>query len=328
MSSELILVIILALIFEFINGSQSAGNIVATMISSRAFSPRVALFMAALAEFAAPFLFGTLVAKTISGSIVDSQAVTLNMLIACLAGAIGWSVLNWLFGIPSSSTHSLIGGLLGSVWSAAGLDAVQLQGLYRVLIALLVSPLIGFVIGFMSLRILYFLVRNATPRVNEVFRRSQIFTALSLAFSYGANDAQKTMGMITLGLISGGVLKEFVVPFWVIVISIGTTALGTLFGGWRSIRMLGGKFYKIRPVHSLAAQITSAFVILGASLIGLPVSTTQVVSSSIIGVGSAEGLGKVRWSVADDILTAWVVTIPATALFSAGIYWLIHISQA
>jgi PiT family inorganic phosphate transporter len=328
MSSELILVIILALIFEFINGSQSCGNIVATMISSRAFSPRVALGITAVAEFIAPFLFGTLVARTIAGSIVESQALTLSMLTACLAGAIGWNLINWLFGIPSSSTHSLVGGLVGSVFAGAGTSAIQFGGLYRVLIALLASPLVGFMVGFVLLRVIYFLARNASPRINGFFRRGQIVTALSLAFSYGANDAQKTMGIITLGLIIGGGLADFIVPAWVIFLSIGATALGTLFGGWRSIRMLGGKFYKIRPVHSFAAQLTSAVVILGASFSGLPVSTTQVVSSSIIGVGSSESLGKVRWSVADDILTSWIVTIPATALLSAGIHWLIKFVEA
>jgi inorganic phosphate transporter, PiT family len=328
MSSELILVIILALIFEFINGSQSCGNIVATMISSRAFSPRVALGMTALAEFIAPFLFGTLVAKTIAGSIVKSDALTANMLIACLSGALGWSLINRLFGIPSSSTHSLVGGLLGAVFAGAGTDPIQFGGLYKILIALMASPLVGFVVGFILLRTIYFLARNASPRINSFFRRGQIGTALSLAFSYGANDAQKTMGIITLGLMIGAGLKDFIVPTWVIFLSISATALGTLFGGWRSIRMLGGRFYKIRPVHSFAAQLTSAFVVLGASWSGLPVSTTQVVSSAIIGVGSSESLGKVRWSVADDILTAWVITIPATALFSAGVYWLIQLLKA
>jgi inorganic phosphate transporter, PiT family len=325
MSYQLIFVIILALIFEFINGSQSSGNIVATMISSRAFSPRIALGMTAMAEFIAPFLFGTMVAKTISGNIVDSHILTLNMLIACLIGAISWNLINWLFGIPSSSTHSLVGGLLGSAFVAAGLNAIKFSGLYKVLFALLASPIVGFLAGFTVLRVIYFLVRNASPNVNDFFKRGQVITALSLAFSYGANDAQKTMGVITLGLLISGVLKDFAVPIWVIFISIGTTAIGTLFGGWRSIRTLGGKFYKIRPAHSIAAQLTSAIVILTASFAGFPVSTTQVVSSAVIGVGASERFGKVRWGVAGDILTAWIVTIPASALLSAGIYWLIHL---
>jgi PiT family inorganic phosphate transporter len=179
------------------------------------------------------------------------------------------------------------------------------------------------VFGFFLMHVVYFLVRGAPPGVNEFFKRAQFVTAMGMAFSHGTNDAQKTMGIITLSLVIGGTLPSFQVPLWVIAASAGAIALGTSFGGWRLIRTLGGKFYKIRPVHGFASQLTSAIVILTASLFGGPVSTTQVVSSAIIGVGSAEGFGRVRWSVAGDILTAWLVTIPATALFSAGIYWLL-----
>ena len=318
----LILVILLALVFEFINGMRDASNIVATMISSRAFSPRSALGMTAVAEFLGPFLFGITVAKTIGSDIVDSNLLTLEVLIACLCGAIIWNLISWFFGIPSSSSHALIGGLVGAVMISAGWGAVKFDGLYRVLIALFTSPVIGFVIGFIVLRLIYFLSQNATPGINNFFRRGQFLTAVSLAFSHGTNDAQKTMGMITLGLVVAGVQNSFNVPFWVILASAGTMALGTSLGGWRLIRTLGGKFYKIRPVHSFSTQLSSAFVILGASFVGLPVSTTQVVSSAIIGVGASERFGKVRWSVTDDILTAWVLTIPASALFGAGIYWL------
>ncbi len=326
MSSELILVIILALILEFINGGQSSGNIVATMISSRAFPPRMALGMTALAEFSAPFLFGTMVAKAIGGNIVFFHAITLKVLVACLISSILWNGVNWLFGIPNSSTHSLIGSLLGSVLIAAGKDMIQFAGLYKILLALFLSPFISFMAGFLILRIIYFLARNATPNINEFFRRSQAVTALSLAFSYGANDAQKTIGIITLGLVVSGVIKDFTIPTWVILISIGSTVLGTLFGGWKSIRTLGGKFYKIRPVHSFSTQLTSGLLVLTASLAGLPVSTSQVVSSAIIGVGASERINKVRWSVAGNILTSWLITIPISALLSASIYYLFSIS--
>ncbi len=325
MSPLLILVILLALVFEFINGMRDASNIVATMISSRAFSPRSALGITAVAEFLGPFLFGITVAKTIGSDIVNSNLLTMEVLIACLCGAIIWNLITWFFGIPSSSSHALIGGLMGAVMISAGWGALKLDGLYKVLIALFTSPVIGFVIGFIVLRLLYFLAQNATPNINNFFRRGQFFTAIGLAFSHGTNDAQKTMGMITLGLVIAGTQKSFEVPFWVILVSAGTMALGTSLGGWRLIRTLGGKFYKIRPVHSFSTQLTSAFVILGASAVGLPVSTTQVVSSAIIGVGASERFGKVRWSVAEDIFTAWVVTIPASAIFGAGIYWLIKI---
>lgn len=323
MSNQLIFVIILALVFEFLNGMRDSSNIVATMISSRAFRPASALGMTAIAEFLGPFLFGVTVAKTIGSDIVDSKLLTLDVLIACLLGAVIWNLITWFFGIPSSSSHALIGGLVGSVFVSVGLGVIKVQGLYKVLIALFVSPLIGFIVGFIVLRILYFLAKNATPRINDLFKNGQFFTAISLAFSHGTNDAQKTMGIITLSLIIGGQLSVFAVPFWVILLSASTMAIGTALGGWRLIRTLGGKIYKIRPVHSFATQMTSAVVILSASLVGLPVSTTQVVSSAIVGVGASERFGKVRWGVAGDIFTAWILTIPASALFSAGIYWLL-----
>lgn len=326
MIPELIVVIILALVFEFLNGMRDSSNIVATMISSRAFSPRRALTLTAVAEFMGPFLFGVTVAKTIGDDIVNSQLLTLDVLVGCLGGAIIWNVITWFFGIPSSSSHALIGGLLGPVIISAGVGAVKVAGINKVLLALFVSPVIGFVVGFLVLRMLYFLSREATPTVSEFFKRAQLFTAVGLAFSHGTNDAQKTMGIITLSLVIGGSLGRFDVPLWVVVVSAGAMAIGTGLGGWRLIRTLGGKFYKIRPVHGFATQATSALIIMMASLIGLPVSTTQVVSSAIIGIGASERFGKVRWSVAGDILTAWLITIPASGLFSAGIYWfMVHV---
>ncbi len=323
MPPQLILVIILALVFEFLNGMRDSSNIVATMISSRAFRPNTALGLTAIAEFFGPFLFGVTVAKTIGSDIVDAHVLTLTALMAGLLGAIVWNLITWFFGIPSSSSHALIGGLVGAVFISSGWGAIKFQGFYKVLIALFASPLIGFIIGFIVLRIIYFLSQNATPHINQFFKNGQFFTAIALAFSHGTNDAQKTIGIITLSLIISGQLVGFTIPFWVILVSASIMALGTALGGWRLIRTLGGKFYKIRPVHSFATQMTSAIVILTASLIGLPVSTTQVVSSAIIGIGASERLGKVRWGVAGDILVAWVITIPASAIFSAGFYWLL-----
>jgi PiT family inorganic phosphate transporter len=195
--------------------------------------------------------------------------------------------------------------------------------LNKVLIALVLSPLIGFAIGFLITRLIYFLVRGATPRVNVFFKKSQLVTAMAIAFSHGTNDAQKTMGIITLSLIVGGVLPSFQMPTWVIAVSAASISIGTALGGGRLIRTLGGKFYKIRPLHSFATQLSSAGVILAASALGVPVSTSQVVSSAIIGVGSAERASKVRWSVAEDIVTSWLITIPASAGVAAGVYWLI-----
>lgn len=321
--NDLLLVIAFALVFEFINGMRDTSSIVATVISSRAFHPQTALGMTAAAEFVGPFLFGVTVAKTVGSDIVNSQLLTLNALVACLSAAIVWNLITWFFGIPGSSSHALIGGLLGVAIFVAGVNAINLQGLYKVLLGLFLLPPAGFLVGFVMLRIIYALASAASPRINEFFKRAQFFTAVGLALSHGANDAQKTMGMITLSLMIGGVLTEFTVPFWVIAVSAGTMALGAALGGWRLIRTLGGKFYKIRPVHSFATQMTSAVVIFGASFGGAPVSTTQVVSSAIVGVGSSERLSKVRWKVVSDILTTWMITIPISGLMAAGIYWVI-----
>ena len=323
MTPAILILIGLALIFDFLNGLHDSSNIVATMISSRAFKPQTALGITAIAHFVGPFLFGVAVAKTIGDEVVQAQSITMNVLFAALIGAILWNLLTWFLGIPSSSSHALIGGIVGAVTVGAGFEVIKLAGLEKVLIALLISPIIGFVFGFLVTRLIFFFARAATPKINIFFRRSQIITALALAFSHGTNDAQKTMGIITLGLVISGVLPSFSVPLWVITISAGAIALGTAFGGWRLIKTLGGKFYKIRPVHGFASQLTSALVILGASLVGGPVSTTQVVSSSIMGVGSSERLSKVRWGVAQEIIVAWIITIPATGLVSAGIYWLL-----
>lgn len=323
MSQELIIVIALALIFDFLNGMRDASNIVATIISSRAFSPGTALGIAAVAEFLGPFLFGVVVAKTIGDEVFQAGALTLAVILAALIGAIVWNLLTWFFGLPGSSSHALIGGMVGAVMAGTGPDAIKFAGLNKVLIALIFSPGIGFLFGFVITRLIYFLVRNASPRINELFKQTQLFTAIGMAFSHGTNDAQKTMGIITLSLVIGGVLPAFEVPAWVIAVSAAAIAVGTSLAGWRLIRTLGGKFYRIRPLHSFSTQLSSTIVILAASLLGAPVSTSQVVSSAIIGVGSAERISKVRWSVAEDIITAWLITIPASGLLAAGVYWLV-----
>jgi len=325
MSVQLYIVIGLALIFDFLNGVHDSSNIVATMISSRAFRPGTALGLTAIANFLGPFLFGVAVATTIGDEVAQSSALNLDVMIACLFGAIMWNLLTWFLGIPSSSSHALIGGIIGAVMAGAGFSAIKLQGLEKVLIALFTSPLIGFAFGFIFTRLILFLVRNAPLEINEFFKRGQLVTALGMALSHGTNDAQKTMGIITLSLLIGGYIDQFKIPLWVIVLSATAIGLGTALGGWRLIRTLGGRFYKIRPIHSFSTQLTSGFVILGASFLGMPVSTSQVVSSAIIGVVSSESFGKVRWSVAEEIVTAWFVTIPASALVSAGVYWLIQL---
>ena len=325
MTTTLIVLVALSLIFDLLNGIYDSSNIVATMISSRAFSPRTALAVTAIAEFFGPFLFGVAVAKTIGHDIVDPASISITVIFAALSSAIIWNLTTWFLGIPSSSSHALIGGLIGAVAVDSGFSAIQFSGLDKVLFSLFASPLIGFVGGFLFIRLVFLLSRNATPRINWFFKRSQILTAIALAFSHGANDAQKTMGVITLGLVTTGYLDSFVVPTWVIVTSAGAIALGTALGGWRLIRTLGAKFYKIKPVDGFSSQVASAAVILGASILGGPVSTTQVVSSTIMGVGAAERVSKVRWGVAGDIAIAWLVTIPSTALVAAGLHWLLQL---
>ncbi|NTW08915.1 MAG: inorganic phosphate transporter [Anaerolineaceae bacterium] len=315
-------VIILALGFDFLNGIHDSSNVVATMIFSRALPPKAALWMAAIAEFLGPFIFGVAVAETIGG-VVEPDTITLQVLIAALCSAIFWNLLTWRLGFPSSSSHALVGGLIGAVIIGAGWQAINLEELKKIVIALFTSPFLGFMVGWLILKIIFFLCQNASPRINGFFKTGQIFTGLSLALSHGANDAQKTMGIITLALVTGGYLSSFVVPQWVIALCAFMIALGTLLGGKRLIRTLGGKFFKIRPVDGFASQLASATVILGASLVGGPVSTTQVVSSSIMGVGAAHRIGKVRWGVAQEIGSAWLFTIPSTAIIAAGIYWIL-----
>jgi PiT family inorganic phosphate transporter len=310
-----------ALIFDFLNGFHDSSNIVATPIASRAMSPRNILGLAAVAHFAGPFLFGVAVAETIGSGLVDPAQVTMPVITAATLAAVVWNAITWWLGIPSSSSHALVGGILGAVAVNAGLGAIQSSGLIKISIALFLSPVLGILLGYLLMNLTLFLVRGATPRVNTFFKRAQIITATGLALSHGANDAQKTMGIITLGLLVDGAIDEFVVPVWVITASAGMIALGTALGGWRLIRTLGGRIYKIRPVHGYVSQIAGASIILGAALLGGPVSTTQVMSSSIMGAGSAERLSKVRWNVGSEMLLAWVMTIPISAGLAALFYW-------
>lgn len=315
-----IILIVLALIFDFLNGFNDSSNIVATIIFSRALPPRTALILTAVAEFSGPFLFGVAVAKTIGAGIVPAESINVLMLIAAIFSAIVWDLFAWYFGIPSSSSHALIGGLVGAVGFGASFSVIQLSGLGQVLLALFASPILGLLVGYLMMKLILFLARKASMKINFFFKNAQIITGVGLALSHGANDAQKTMGIITLALLTAGKIDHFEVPLWVIALSAGAIALGTSIGGWRLIRTLGSKFYKIRPVHGFAAQISSAAVILSAALLGGPVSTTQVVSSTIMGVGSAERINKVRWGVAGNIATAWLLTIPVTGLLAGLIY--------
>ena len=322
---DLLLVLIaVALLFDFLNGFHDSANVVATIIASRAMSARGALTLAALANLAGPFLLGVAVAETVGAEVVHAQAVSIAVVLAALLAASLWDLATWYFGIPVSSSHALVGGIIGAAATGSGFAVIQAHGLWKVAIALIVSPLLGFVMALAIMQATLWRLRDATPRANVTLSRVQILTSTALALSHGANDAQKTMGVIAMGLLTLGFTPVFVVPWWVILLSASAIALGTAVGGWRIIRTLGTRFYRIHPIDGFTSQLASAVVILGASLAGGPVSTTQVVSMSILGAGAAERKSKVRWSALNDIVLAWVLTLPATALLAVPIYYLIE----
>jgi PiT family inorganic phosphate transporter len=320
-NTALVVLIALSLLFDFINGFHDSSNIVATVIFSRALNPRPTLLLAALSHLAGPFLFGVAVATTIGHELLVESSLTLYVIIAALIAAVLWNLITWYIGIPSSSSHALLGGLLGSaVIQSGGFEIIHFSGLIKVIVALLLSPVAGLLVGYIIMRLTLFALRRASPKVNTWLRSLQVFTLITLGLSHGTNDAQKTMGVIALGLLLTGQIENFGIPLWVVGVSALAIALGTSFGGWRLIRTLGGKMYRIRPIHGFTSQIAGASVILGAALLGGPVSTTQVMSSSIMGVGAAERMNKVRWNVLGDMVTAWLLTIPLTAILSGLIY--------
>jgi PiT family inorganic phosphate transporter len=317
----LVFFVAIALIFDFLNGFHDSANVVATSIASRAIPPRVALTMAALADFIGPFLFGVAVATTIGSEVIDQEAVTVPVALAALSSAIIWNIVTWRLGIPSSSSHALIGGFVGAAIAGFGLSAIRLDGMLKVITGLFISPFFGLFLGWLVMRLVWTLGKSMTPRANVFFLRSQYLSTMGLGLSHGANDAQKTMGILTLGLVAFGVLPEFAVPTWVVLASASAISLGTFFGGWRLIRTMGAGFYRVRPLHAFSSQVASFGVIIGAALWGAPVSTTQVISSSIVGAGSAERINKVRWGVATQIVSAWMLTIPFTGLLGALMFW-------
>jgi len=317
----LVLFVMLALTFDFLNGFNDSANVVATAIASRAMAPRTALAMSALSNLAGPFLFGVAVATTIGHEVVSQEAVTIPVAMAALGSAIVWNLVTWLLGIPSSSSHALIGGFVGAAVAGYGLGAVRMEGMSKVLVGLFLSPFLGLILGWLIMRLVLVVGQNLTPRSRGFFLVSQWATSLALGLSHGTNDAQKTMGVLALGLVAFGVLPVFRVPTWVIIASATSMALGTALGGWRLIRTMGAGFYRVRATHALSSQIAGTAVILGAAIWGAPVSTTQVISSSIVGAGSAERVNKVRWGVAGNIVMAWVLTIPTTGLLGAIMFY-------
>ncbi len=314
------LVVLLALIFDFINGFHDTANAIATSVSTKALSPRAAIGVSATLNFAGA-LSGTAVASTIGKSIVPPDLITPLVLICALIGAIFWNLFTWYFGIPSSSSHALIGGLVGAVIGAVGAQQVLWGGFVKILAGLLASPVIGMVAGSLVMTLLFWVFKNAAPaRVNNQFRKLQVLSACMASFAHGSNDAQKSMGIVAMVLVSASILPEFYVPLWVKVACALSMSAGTAFGGWKIIRTMGGKIFRIEPINGFAADATSAAVIYGASLLGAPVSTTHVVSSSIMGVGAAKRLKGVRWNIARQIIIAWFVTIPSSALVAIVVY--------
>ena len=330
----LIIALAMVLIFDFTNGFHDASNMVATLIASRAMSPAQALLLVGVFTFLGPLIAGTAVADTIGGfvSLQDLSPTLGVVLVLCgITAAVAWNLLTWRLAMPSSSSHALVGGLVGAVLISAGPDKVvwgltqleqgEITGVTKVLLALLLSPIAGLIFGFALHRMMCFLLQGARPSINRHLRHAQWLTAGILAFSHGTNDAQKGMGIITLMLLLSGAIQEFIVPTWVILSSASCITLGTMLGGWRIVKTVGYGIYKLRPLHGLDAQLTSSAVIFGASLVGGPVSTTHVVSSAIMGIGASERPKAVHWMKAREIALTWVVTLPGSALLGVLLTW-------
>ncbi|PNH22551.1 anion permease [Megasphaera hutchinsoni] len=320
------LIVLLAVLFDYINGFHDTANAIATSVSTRAISPRNAIFMAAILNFTGAMV-STGVAKTIGGDLVSQPSeISLEVIVAALIGAIIWNIVTWYFCIPSSSSHSLIGGVIGAVCISVGPMALDSDGIGKIILSLVLSPVIALAIGYLVMIAILWIVRNRSPLLlNRQFRKMQLLSASLMAFSHGANDAQKAMGIIALALVTGGYLETMEIPIWVKLACATSMALGTSVGGWRIISTMGTKIFKMESINGFAADLNSALVIFGATFLHLPVSTTHVVSGSIMGVGSAKRVRAVHWGVARSMLIAWVVTIPISAAISAGIYWLLSL---
>ena len=325
-TSIVFVVVFFALLFDYINGFHDTANAIATSVSTRALRPGHAIIMAAVLNFAGA-LFSTGVAKTIGGDIVSSAAaVTQPIIVAALIAAIIWNLITWWYGIPSSSSHALIGGMMGAVLVSKGAAALNFEGIGRIVLSLVLSPVIALISGyFIMVLMLWIFGRFSPSTLNVGFKRMQLLSAGLMSFSHGSNDAQKSMGIITLALLSAGYIPELEVPTWVKLCCATSMAFGTAIGGWKIIKTMGGRIFKMEPINGFAADLNSAAVIFSSTLLNLPVSTTHVVAGSIMGVGSSKRLHAVRWTVARQMLMAWVLTIPLSALTSSAIYYLVEV---
>jgi PiT family inorganic phosphate transporter len=322
----LITIVILALVFDYTNGFHDTANAIATSVSTRALSPRTAVLMAAGLNLLGA-LVSTSVAKTVGEGLVDTELVSLSLVLAALVGAVVWNFVTWYFGIPSSSSQALFGGLIGAMLAKAGIHGVIWSGVVeKIILPMIGSPLIGFAAAWLLMTGLIWLVRKRQQSpVNKWFRRLQPISAGFMAFSHGANDAQKTMGIITLALFASGAIDQFEIPLWVKLACALAMAFGTYSGGWRIIHTLGSKVIKLDPIHGFAAETAAASVIQVATHFGFPVSTTHTITAAIMGVGSTQRLSAVRWGVAGNIVTAWILTLPAAGIVAAGIYLLLDL---
>jgi PiT family inorganic phosphate transporter len=316
--------ILIALIFDYINGFHDAANSIATVVSTRVLSPGKAVMWAAFFNFAAAFGFGTAVAKTVGSGMIDITVVTYSVILAGLTGAIIWDLITWYYGLPTSSSHALIGGYAGAAVAKAGTGVIITSGWTKTLIFIVLAPAIGLSLGFTLMIALYWLFRNFPPlRVDFWFRKLQLVSAALYSLGHGANDAQKTMGIIAGALLAGGLIDEFRIDIWVVLSAHAAIALGTLSGGWRIIHTMGQKITRLQPVGGFAAETAGAISLFTATALGVPVSTTHTITGAIVGVGSVRRASAVRWGIAGRIVWAWILTIPAAALIAAVTFYLL-----
>lgn len=327
MTFEILLLIFLALTFDFLNGFHDSANSIATIVSTRVLTPRLAVLWAAFFNFAAFFIFGHFVANTIGKGIIDIAIVDKGIIFGTLVGACGWNLLTWYLGLPTSSSHALIGGMIGAGLVKAGPTCLVWSGILKTVSFIFISPIAGLVLGLVSGILVYWFFRRSTPsKVDHLFRKGQLISAAAYSLGHGGNDAQKTMGIIASLLFSAGLLgKEFYIPIWVAVACYGAISLGTMFGGWRIVKTMGQKVAKLKPVDGFCAETGAAVMLFVSSSFGIPVSTTHTITGSIMGIGSLKRLSAVRWGVAGNIVWAWILTIPCSAAISALTYYLTHL---
>lgn len=326
MLTLVVIIIIIALIFDFLNGFHDSANSIATVVSTRVLSPRKAVVWAAFFNFIAAFFFGLRVADTLGKGLVELSAVNEYVIMSGLIGAIAWDLITWYYGLPTSSSHALMGGYAGAAIAKAGFSAILYSGWTGTILFIVVAPVMGLTIAFMLMTaVIWIFHKKSSTKVNKAFRRLQLLSAAFLSLGHGTNDAQKTMGVITGLLVTAGFLTTFEVPFWVIIMCNFTIALGTLFGGWRIVKTMGQKITRLRPVDGFCAETAGGITLLIATFAGIPVSTTHTINGGIMGVGATRRLSAVRWGVAGNIVIAWVLTIPLAGLIGAGAYKIVEL---